>query len=186
MRTLSRIVIGLLLSLSLLVASGCVSTDRSDLEQEIRELKGRPGGRIKPLPEIKPYEPYTYQSSGLGARDPFNAFYQLRYEDVAEVKKDTGLSREMENEIRNRNREELEQFELDGLRMVGIMQNEGNNWGIIMDPDGAVHRVSVGNYLGRNVGKIVNIFEDRIELREIIQNRQGRWEERQAAIGLVE
>ena len=29
-------------------------------------------------------------------------------------------------------------------------------------------------------------FEDRIEVREIVRNSQGRWEERQAAIALVE
>jgi Tfp pilus assembly protein PilP len=40
--------------------------------------------------------------------------------------------------------------------------------------------------MGRNIGKIVNIFEDRIELREIVRNNQGRWEERQAALALIE
>ena len=92
----------------------------------------------------------------------------------------------MEDEIKHRNKEELEQFELDSLRMVGTMENEDFQWGIILDPDGAVHRIRVGNYMGRNTGKILNVFEDRIEVREIIRNSQGRWEERQAAIALVE
>jgi len=48
-----------------------------------------------------------------------------------------------------------------------------------------VHRVRVGNYLGRNIGKILNIQEDSIELREIIKNVDGRWEERQAALALA-
>ena len=89
-------------------------------------------------------------------------------------------------EIKNRNREELEQFELDSLRMVGTMENADENWAIINDPDNTVHRVKVGNYMGRNIGKIMNIFEDRVELREIIQDSNGRWDERQAAIVLVE
>lgn len=185
-RKLKRFVSGLLVLLAPVLLAGCSSADISDLESWIQEVLARPGGRIKPLPEIKPYEAYTYQSGNEGRRDPFESFYQQRREEITEVKQDAGLTQEMEREIKFRNREELEQFELDSLRMVGTMQNEGNNWGIIQDPDGTVHRVRVGNYLGRNIGKIVNIFEDRIELREIVQDTQGRWEERQAAIALVE
>lgn len=164
---------------------GCVSKDKSDLEQWVKEVLARPGGRIDPLPEIKPYEAYTYKAADAGARDPFQPFYAQRKEEVTDVK-DTGLTKEMEQEIKNRNREELEQFELDSLRMVGTIQDPDDNWGIIRDPGGVVHRVKVGNYIGRNIGKIVNIFEDKIELREIVQNSQGRWEERPAAIALVE
>jgi type IV pilus assembly protein PilP len=168
-----------------LVLAGCVSSDIGDLEQWVQEVLARPGGRIKPLPEIKPYEAYAYKSAESGARDPFVPFYSSRSEEKAKVA-DTGLSKELEQEIKNRNREELEQFELDSLRMVGTIKGETENWGIIKDPAGVVHRVKAGNYMGRNIGKIVNIFEDKIELREIVQNNQGRWEERQAAVALVE
>jgi type IV pilus assembly protein PilP len=170
---------------SLLVLGGCVSRDISDLDQWITEVLAQPGGRIEPLPEIKPYEAYAYQSSSQNSRDPFVSFYNSRREEVAQVK-DTGLTKEMEAEIRNRNREELEQFELDSLRMVGTLENSEENWAIINDPDNTVHRVKVGNYMGRNIGKVINVFEDRIELREIVQDSSGRWEERQAAIVLVE
>lgn len=170
---------------TLILLAGCVSSDMSDLEQYANEIKARPGGRIEPLPEIKPYEAYSYKSSMEGKIDPFQLFYQQRAaktEDVA----DTGLTKELEMEIKIRNREELEQFELDSLKMVGTLEDEEQLWGIIIDPSGIVHRVTVGNYAGRNIGKIVNIFEDRIELREIVRNSQGRWEERQAALALIE
>lgn len=170
---------------AVMVLPGCVSNDMSDLEGWVQEVLARPGGRIAPLPEIRPYEAYAYKSAGAGARDPFVPFYRQRAEEKSEVAS-TGLSAELEREIKNRNREELERFELDSLRMVGTIQSANENWGIITDPSGVVHRVKVGNYMGRNIGKIVNIFEDRIELREIIQNSQGRWEERQAALALVE
>lgn len=168
-----------------LLLSGCVSSDMSDLEAWRNEVLARPGGRIEPLPEFKPYEAYAYKSADLGLRDPFDPFYQVRAEVDKEVDQNAGLTAEMEREIRNRNREELERFELDSLRMVGTMQNEGNNWGIILDPEGNVTRVKVGNYMGRNIGKIVNIYEDRIELREIVRNNQGRWEERQASLAQI-
>jgi type IV pilus assembly protein PilP len=117
--------------------------------------------------------------------DPFELFYEQKQAKQEEVT-DTGMTRELEMEIKVRNREELEQYELDSLKMVGTMDDTEQLWGIIVDPDGIVHRVTVGNYAGRNIGKIVNIFEDRIELREIVRNSQGRWEERQAAIALIE
>lgn len=169
-----------------LVLGGCASTDISDLDQYVQEILARPGGRIEPLPEIKPYEAYAYQAAEEDARDPFVLFYEPIEETALIEEKDSGLTKEMENEIKHRNKEELEQFELDSLRMVGTMDNEDNQWGIIQDPEGAVHRIKVGNYLGRNTGKILNVFEDRIELREIVRNSQGRWEERQAAIALEE
>jgi type IV pilus assembly protein PilP len=165
--------------------AGCVSTDISDLEQWVQEVLARPGGIIDPLPPFKPYEAYTYKSAQAGSRDPFVPFYASRIEEKAKVA-GTGLSKEQEWEMKDRSREELEQFELDSLRMVGTMKGDKENWGIIKDPSGVVHRVKTGNYMGRNIGKIVNIFEDRIELREIVLDSEGRGEERQASIALVE
>lgn len=181
----NKIQLNYLLLLGLFLLSGC-ATDISDLEQWRDEVLARPGGRIKPLPEIKPYQAYAYQSSLAGMRDPFESFYQVRHESTAEVDENAGLTEQMKQELSStRNREELEQYELDSLKMKGTLEDSGNLWGIVEDPDGVVHRVKMGNYVGRNVGKIVNIFEDRIELREIVKNSQGRWEEREAAIALA-
>ena len=165
--------------------SGCVSSDMSDLEQQVQQMLARPGGRIEPLPEIKPYEAYAYQSAEAGARDPFELFYKKPTE-IAEKDENAGLTEDQIKEIRYRNREELESFELDSLRMVGTLEDQNTQWGIVRDPGGTVHRVKVGNYMGTNIGKILNIFEDRIELREIIRNPDGRWIEREAALALAE
>jgi type IV pilus assembly protein PilP len=180
--------INILLCLSVVtLLSACVSRDISGLERQVDELMARPGGRIKPLPEIKPYEAYEYHSGDEASRNPFKLFYVIDKPDITDESiVDDGLTEEMEREIRNRNREELEQYELDSLRMVGTMDNENNNWAIVLDPNGVVHRVKVGNYIGANIGKVINIFEDRIDLREIVQDSGGRWEEREAALALVE
>lgn len=167
--------------------SGCVSRDISELENQVAEILARPGGRIEPLPEIKPYQAYSYQSSGMNLNSPFRLFYVLDIPEIADQSVvDDGLTDEMAREIRERNREELEQFELDSLRMVGTLQNETNDWAIVLDPSGVVHRVQQGNYMGKNIGRVISIFEDRIELREIIQDSGGRWEEREAALALIE
>ena len=185
----SEFIKGIKITLSLMFIvslSACVSKDISDLEVKVEDIMSRPGGLIEPLPEIKPYEAYAYQSS-VGARNPFKLFYIIKPVEIDdEALVDDGLTEEMEREIRNRNREELEQFELDSLRMVGTIDDENNNWGIILDPNGIVHRVKVGNYVGLNIGKIINIYEDRVELREIVQDSDGRWEEREAGLALLE
>lgn len=180
----SLVVMGCLAAV--LPLTGCVSKDMSDLEVKVDEIMARPGGRIEPLPEIKPYEAYAYKSGQEGGKDPFEPFFDVPEPEVDEGLAGDGLTPEMEREIMNRNREELEQFELDSLRMVGTLEDQEDNWGIVMAPDGVVHRVKVGNYLGANIGKITNIYEDKIELREIVQNSFGRWEEREAALALVE
>ena len=61
---------------ALLSVGGCVSKDVSDLVYYIEGVLAKPGGRIEPLPEIKPYEAYAYQSAAQDARDPFKSFYQ--------------------------------------------------------------------------------------------------------------
>lgn len=166
--------------------SGCTSTDTTGLENELSKIMSRPGGLIEPLPEIKPYEAYTYQSGLNGAHNPFKLFYVIKKTELGTDGIDDALTPEVEREIKNRNREELEAYELDSLRMVGTLDDDDDEWGIVLDPDGAIHRVSVGNYLGINIGKITHVYEDRIELREIIQNSDGRWEERKAALALIE
>lgn len=169
------------------VLSACVSRDISTLERQVDDIMARPGGLIEPLPEIKPYEAYAYMSGNEDGRNPFKLFYVINKPEITDESiVDDGLTEEMEREIRNRNREELEQFELDSLRMVGTIDNENNNWAIVLDPNGVVYRVKVGNYIGANIGKIINIYEDRVELREIVQDSGGRWEEREAALALIE
>jgi type IV pilus assembly protein PilP len=54
----------------------------------------------------------------------------------------------------------------------------------VLAPDGVLHRVRVGNYVGMNNGQITRISEKEIELTEIISDGPGTWRERQAAIAL--
>ena len=175
--------------LAILGVAGCVSGDMSDLEKQVSKIMSKPGGRLEPLPEIKPYEAYVYESGKLRARNPFKRFYVVEQSlaiEESEGPVDDGLTEEMRNEIQNRNREELERFELDSIKMVGTLQNEDNHWGIVLDPGGIVHRVKTGNYIGLNIGKITSIEEEQIEVREIIKDNSGRYGERKALLPLIE
>ncbi|MGR8918661.1 MAG: pilus assembly protein PilP [Gammaproteobacteria bacterium] len=183
---LEKPLLPVLLGLVIVSTSGCVSKDMTDLEDYAAEVLSRKGGQIEPLPPIKPYERYLYQAEEAGLRDPFRSFFDVE----PEIEKDQSVAdadqQRYATEILTHNREELESFELDSLRMVGVLENADYMWGIVRDTEGVVHRVTVGNYLGRNYGKITNIQENRIDVREIIKDSQGRWEERAASLALAE
>jgi type IV pilus assembly protein PilP len=176
----------LALCAGVLLVAGCGQDDMSDLEQYAQEVLARRGGQIAPLPPIKPYEPYLYQSADQGLRDPFQSFTEARREQVAVAEATDTEQQRYTDEIQTHVAEELENYPLDSLRMVGVLENQDELWGIIRDPSGTVHRVQVGNYMGTNYGKIMSIAEAQIELREIVQDSQGRWEERAQSIALSE
>ena len=168
----------------LLFAAGCGS-EYQELERWIDENMERSGPPVEPLRPISNAEVVDYP--GI-LKDPFRDFYAsdgaLEEEgDFAEEGR-VRLPPEVEWELNTRKREELEQFELDTLRMIGSMEDSERRWGLVQDPQGSVHRVEVENYLGRNIGKIISIGDDRIQIRELLIGPQGRLEEREAKIAL--
>ena len=78
----------------------------------------------------------------------------------------------------------LEAFPLDGLDMMGTLGAEGALVGLIMDPERVIHRVVVGNYMGQNDGRITAVYEDKIELAELVPDGAGGWIERRAEVAL--
>ena len=51
---------------------------------------------------------------------------------------------------------------------------------------GGVHRVKVGDYLGRNHGRIVSVDEAKIDVVEIVPDGEGGWLERPRSLTLKE
>lgn len=158
--------------LGMFALSAC-GGDNDDLDQYINEVKARPGGRIDPLPEITPYEVFTYIADAEALRSPFQP--------------DTPQSLGPGNGMRpdpERPREFLEAFSLDTLRMVGTLNLGDTDYGLVQTTDGLIHRVIPGNYVGQNDGRIVEIAESEIQIVEIISDGIGGYIERDAAIGL--
>ena len=150
--------------------AGCSGRD-GDLDRFIDATKKEPGGRVEPLPEVKPYEAYNYADQQL--RSPFVP----------------GGSGALSSGLRpdsHRNREFLEQFSLDTLKMVGTLNLGANRYGLVATKDGRVHRVVVGEHIGSNDGKITDITPSKIALVEIIPDGLGGYIERPAALGLNE
>ncbi len=149
-----------------------------DLVVYVDEIKARKSRQIPPLPEIKVPEFYLYKSGE--ARDPFESFKPDQPQPIS-VNTSSGI-RPPENHVR----EELEYYPLDSLRMVGTLEMKEDFCALITAPDGAVHRTRLGNYLGKNYGKVTLVADDRIELVEIIPDGMGGWQERTAKLDLSE
>ncbi|HHH13454.1 MAG TPA: pilus assembly protein PilP [Thiolapillus brandeum] len=164
-------------TLAVLLLAGCVDHGMQDLEEYVAEVKARPPTPIDPIPQITQAETFLY--IGENRRDPF-----MPTEEISDV-----LSEQTEEGPRpdpNRRKEELEFFPLDSLRMVGTLDREGQMWGLVQTPDGTIHRVKAGNYLGQNDGRIISIEEERINIVELVPNGRGGYLERQASLALGE
>lgn len=152
---------------------GCAQgTD--DLVQFVEQTMQKPANKaIPPIPQLKPYVPFIY--TAFDARDPFSIT------EYVEEKKDNGIRPDS-----NRTKEPLEAFPLDGLNMMGIIQRNGPTQALIAAPDGTVHTLVVGNYLGQNYGKITKITETKVDLVEIVPDGNGGWMEQPASISMKE
>jgi type IV pilus assembly protein PilP len=162
------------LAAALVGLSGC-SADMDDLDAYINGIKARPGGRIEPLPEITPYEVFTYVADTEGYRSPFMP-------DAPQAV--AGGPGSTTRPDRDRSREFLEQFPLDTLQMVGTLEVSDSTYGLVQTKDGLIHRVVPGNYMGQNDGRIVAITDSEIKVLEIISDGIGGYLEREAAVSL--
>jgi type IV pilus assembly protein PilP len=167
---IASIAIAALAVLGALAAAGC-SGGQSDLQKWIADTKNKGGGRVPPLPEVKPYESYVYSAGKF--RSPF----QPQGAGGANGQASARLSS-------RRNREFLEGFSLDTLKMVGTFKVGSSFYGLVQSRDGLVHKVQPGNYLGQNDGKVTEISSGKISLVEIIPDGLGGYIERPASLAL--
>ena len=159
-----------------LAVGGCADDTMKDLKVYVEEVKARPGGPIKPVPEFKPAETYTYAPADR--RSPFVV-------QEAETEQTQAVAGTGPRPDPNRRREELEQFPLDTLRMVGILEQNNEIWGLVQSKEKTIYRVQPDNYMGQNHGKINRITEEQIELTELIPDGIGGYIERRATLALA-
>jgi type IV pilus assembly protein PilP len=158
--------------LSLLALGGCAG-DMDELQQKVADIRSKPGERIEPLPEIKPYETYAYSATSL--RSPFVPSAPARNDVANAIRPDSKRAREF-----------LEQFPIDSMKMVGTLNLQGKNYGLVQGKDGLVHRVLPGSYMGQNDGRVVSVTSTKIGILEIVPDGLGGYIERPAALALTE
>ncbi len=152
--------------------------DMSDLDQFIAETKTRHIGKVDPLPEFPPYQTFDYDAQDL--RNPFRPQTDLGVSAVAQTQYD-GPRPEA-----TRRKEILENFPIDSLKMVGLLQQKTQTWGLVRDPDGTIHRVQPGNYAGLNHGKIVKVNETKIDIVELVPDGLSGWVNREAQLAMAD
>ena len=166
-----------ILGASLLLAA-CQDTSMRDLKSFTENAHKDTKPEIEPLPAIRPYEGFAYSASELA--DPFSA--QNLKPESRTTDTDGGPGPDT-----NRRREPLEQFSLSGLQMVGTMTRDENRWVVISAPDGTVHRITIGNYLGQDFGQVTRIEDAEIEITEMVQDYASNgWVSRTVSLRMVE
>jgi len=155
----------LIISLLALSLGACGGGGMDDLRTFVAETGKDMQGKIEPLPEIKAYDPFTYEAFDLP--DPFKP------RKLSSAGGGGGIQPDL-----TRPKEPLEAFSLETLKMVGMLSKQGAKHAVIKTPDNAIYHVRAGNYVGQNFGLVTQITDGEVTLREIVQDSAGDWSER--------
>ncbi|MFP7722265.1 pilus assembly protein PilP [Lysobacter sp. A3-1-A15] len=161
---------------ALVLVAGCTRGITStpggapNLENWVAEVKARPAPPLEPLPVMQQFETFEYAAQSL--RDPFSRAFT----------DESGGGGPRPDSARRK--QTLEQFPLDSLDMVGTLGRGAGLVALVMAPDRVTYRVRPGAYMGQSDGRVTGIFEDRIELMELVPDGAGGWLERPATVAL--
>ncbi len=155
-----------------LLLTGC-NDDMTDLRLFVSQAKQKSSGNVDPLPEFQKHQGFVYNQKQL--RDPFKPVPKI-------ARKATIASGPQPDNVRQK--EALELFPLDSLKMVGVLQQNIIQWGLVKSPDGMIHRVLKGNHAGKNHGTITTVEDEKIVMTELIPDGLGNWVKRTATLAL--
>ncbi|RKS21437.1 type IV pilus assembly protein PilP [Pseudomonas sp. WPR_5_2] len=157
--------------------TGCGSgNDFSDLDAYMNEMRLRAPGKIEPTPTFRSYPTFTYSAANL--RSPFSR--QVRIDLAGQPRGSRNVKPDP-----NRVKQYLEGFNIEQFEMVGTISNASGSFALLRGA-GGVHRLKVGDYLGRNDGRIVAINASQVDVVEIVPDGQGAWLERPRTLSLKE
>ena len=175
--SIQKLPVLLILSATVLSMTGC--TDRIGMaEQAMADIRNQPAQPIEPPPKAELVEDFVYSASTK--RSPFLPPSLVNVQGPA-----TSIDG-VRPDI-NRVKEPLEQYELSQLVFRGVVISpEGQQYALVQRPDGSVASVRVGNYLGLNDGRIVEITPTQINLIEIVpDSRAGFVEKPQSLVSPI-
>ncbi len=155
--------------------TACGPGEFQDLKAFVEQSGSGLLGKVEPLPQVAPYEPFLY--NGFDLANPFAP----RKKEATRTG-GTGPQPDMD-----RRREALEAFPLESLKMVGVLERANHHWAVVKTPDHNLYRVHSGNYMGQNFGKITMVTDANVTLQELIQDTTtGSWSERTSTLQLLE
>lgn len=162
-----------LLAISL---AGCGGEEFQDLRDFVNNAGADMRGKVEPPPDIKPYEPFAYDNS-TSLPDPFRP----RKQDA----RSSNRAGQNQPDL-DRPKEELEDYPLESLKMVGYLYQRNVGHAVIRSSEGKIYRVKAGNYIGLNFGQILSVSETEVKIKEMVQDSAGDWTERESSLQLVE
>jgi type IV pilus assembly protein PilP len=154
-----------------LALTACGGSGHPDLEAWMKEQGKASKGKLEPLPQIKPYDPFTYNAFDLP--DPFKP------RKIEPTKGGSKLAPDF-----TRRKEPLEAFPLESLSMVGTLSKNKTVYALVATPEKDVFQVRAGNYMGQNYGVITEIGDSELKLKELLQDGAGDWTERSSSLQL--
>ncbi len=165
----------------LFLLAGC-EADGENLQQWMANEQATTKPIVQRIDPPKEYIPQSYIAAST--LDPFSK------ERLASVLRGSASASTVVSDAlvapeRARRREQLEDFPLDTISMVGFLKKNTTDIALIK-VDGLIYQVSKGMYMGQNYGKILKIADSAITLREIVQDGVGEWVEREAVLELQE
>jgi type IV pilus assembly protein PilP len=166
----------LTIALACLALASCSGEEHSDLRQFVKDSDSMPRGRIPPLPEVRPYEPFEYAAFDL--TDPF-------VPRKIEAPKTSSVPGALQPPANHR-KGPLEAFPLENLKMVGTLQQQKSVYALIKTPDNNLYRVKTGDFMGQNFGRIIDINESALKLKELVQDSGNEWKEEERTLLLQE
>lgn len=163
-----------------LLLSAC-SPGYGDLREWMQSERGKMTPVVPRIKEPAQFVPLAYTEEDLA--DPFG---RERLTSVLRRESQTAdVSTSLIAPELNRRKEPLEAYPLDAITMVGSMSRAGVPVALVL-VDKLLYQVRVGDYLGKNYGKVMKIAEGQVVLREIVQDGVGEWVERPAELQLQE
>ena len=167
----------------LVLLSACGSSDMADLREYVAQINARKNTDVPPLPEFKHIPSYFYEVDKM--RDPFLPFLEEQEKglSIPSIGNDSPAEQKPDCPRPDpyRVRAGLEMMPLDSLKMVGTLREENQKetelWGLVVANDGTLYRVHTGDYMGVNSGKVIGVYEDRIELMELLPDKEGCFKE---------
>ena len=176
-----RVIPSLCLVGAALLLSACGGSEQDDIRAWMQTERNSIKPSVQPIPEPTKFNPEPYSTAN--GTQPFSTekLESVLRGAAAGVAASSAL---IEPEL-NRRREPLEAFPLDTMTMVGSLNRNGELVALVK-VDKLLYQVKPGNYLGQNFGRVTQITETEVVMREIVQDSAGEWTERPAALQLVE
>ncbi|MBI2375449.1 MAG: pilus assembly protein PilP [Deltaproteobacteria bacterium] len=99
----------------------------------------------------------AYAYSPIGKRDPFRSIFE-----------------EIRKEVDETELTELQRYEVDQLRLTGIITGRATPYAMVEDPEKKGHTLTRGTLIGKNWGRVSAITPDCVIIKEEYRDYTGR------------